>query len=72
MSIQEIEAEALRLPPEQRARLAQHLIASLDEADDTERAWTEEASRRAEQIASGDVESLPAADVFTEARRAIT
>lgn len=35
MSIHEIESQALKLPPEQRAALAQHLIASLDEANET-------------------------------------
>ena len=34
MSIQEIESQTLRLPPSQRALLAQHLIASLDEEDE--------------------------------------
>ena len=72
MSIQEIEAQALRLPPGQRAVLAQHLIASLDEADDVERAWADEAFRRSEAVQSGVARPLSAADVFAEARRAIS
>ena len=71
MSIHEIEAEALRLPCEARARLAQHLIASLDGPDDVERAWDEEAARRAAEVETGSVEAVPAADVFAEARRAL-
>ena len=72
MSIQEIESLALRLPPAQRAALARDLIASLDEADEVETAWADEAARRFEAIASGDAEPIPAADVFAEARRAIS
>ena len=69
MSIQEIEAQALRLPPSQRAALAQHLIASLDEADEVERAWADEAARRAEALGPGA--SMPAPDVFADARRVL-
>lgn len=72
MSIQEIEAQALRLPPAQRAALAQHLIASLDEADETERAWADEASRRSAATASGEATPLLSGDVFAEARRVIS
>ena len=72
MSIQEIEAQALQLPPEQRAVLVQHLIASLDEADEIERAWAEEAARRSDAVRSGAANSIPAADVFAVARRAIS
>ena len=72
MSIQEIEAQALRLPPSQRAALAQHLIASLDEADDVERAWADEAARRSDVVQSGTTQSLSAAEVFADARRALS
>ena len=72
MSLQEIESLALRLPPAQRAALAQHLIASLDEAGETEQAWADEAARRSTAVASGGVDTLPAADVFADARRAIS
>ena len=72
MSIQEIESQALQLAPSERARLAQHLIASLDEEGEIERAWTEEAVRRWETIASGEVAAIPAADVLAEARKAIS
>ena len=71
MSIQEIEAQALRLPPGERARLAQHLIASLDEADEVEQAWADEAGRRAAALAPGQTSTVPAADVLADARRAL-
>lgn len=71
MSIHEIESLALRLPPAQRALLAQHLIASLDEADEIEQAWADEAARRADAVSSGEVAPRRAADVFADARRAL-
>ncbi len=72
MSIQEIESQALRLPTSERARLAQHLIASLDEEDEIERAWADEAARRWNALASGEIKALPIAEVLAEARRAIS
>ena len=72
MSLQEIESQALRLPPDQRAALARHLIASLDGPDDTERAWADEAARRAAALDSGVAAAVPAADVLADARRALS
>lgn len=72
MSIQELEARVLRLSRDQRAALAQHLIASLEEADETEQAWAEEAARRSDALAPGETTSIPAEDVLADARRAIS
>ncbi len=72
MSTHEIESMALQLPASARARLAQHLIASLDGADDTERAWADEAARRSEDLSAGATAPVSAADVFAEARRALS
>ena len=72
MNIQEIETKALQLPPEQRAALVRHLLASLEEADEFERAWAEESARRLADLEAGKVEAIPAADVFAEARRALS
>jgi hypothetical protein len=48
--LEQLTAEALTLPPEERARLARALIASLDgdEADDADPTEAESAVRRAE------------------------
>lgn len=70
MSTHEIEARALTLPRHERARLAQSLIASLDEEDEAERAWTAEAARRDEELRSGRVSVIPASQVFADARKA--
>lgn len=68
MSVNEIEAEVLKLPSHERARLAEVLIASLDEEDQIARAWAEEAERRYEELRSGDVEAIRAEDVFARVR----
>ncbi|MGH7564389.1 MAG: addiction module protein [Gemmatimonadota bacterium] len=69
----ELLAEALELPEEARARIAQSLIASLDGDEDAdpaeiEREWLAEARRRVAEIDSGVVLTQPAAEVFRAAR----
>jgi len=66
MKREQIEAEARRLPREERARLAEALIASLDEDAELEEAWNAEIRRRVEELRSGAVTSLPAEEVFAE------
>lgn len=70
MSIDELEAEALKLAPAARARLAERLLESLETLSDEENArlWADEAQRRDEAWdASGKV-GHAADDVFREAR----
>lgn len=57
------EEEAMGLPAAQRAVLAQHLLASLDEIDEqeNERLWMEEAKRRYAAFKKGTV---PSRDAF--------
>lgn len=57
--------EALELPPEQRAALADSLLDSLDtEVDaDVEQAWREEIERRVESVRNGTAMLVPWEDV---------
>lgn len=71
--LEQLEAEALNLPPSDRARLAQRLLASLDdeEAEDpqeVERAWEEEIRRRLNAYHTGEVQTVPASEVLARAR----
>jgi putative addiction module component (TIGR02574 family) len=68
-----LEAKALKLPPEERARLAERLISSLDrQADaDSEELWIREAERRLEELESGGVTAIPAARVVEKARSSL-
>ena len=53
--------EALKLTTDERAEVAEQLIASLDEASDTdvEQAWQEEVQRRLQQIERGEMKTIP-------------
>ncbi len=70
MSIEEIEAEALKLGPKERARLAGKLLESLDELSTAEndRVWAEEAQRRDQEMESDGSSSLPGREVLRDAR----
>jgi putative addiction module component (TIGR02574 family) len=70
MDVELLEREVLKLPAEDRARLARELLESLDELQPQEldRVWLEEASRRAAQIDAGEVELVSAEEVDRKAR----
>ena len=68
----ELEAAVLSLPKDERARLAERLIASLDEDPEIEAAWAAEIRRRLDAIDRGEVDMIPAEDVLAEARRRVT
>jgi putative addiction module component (TIGR02574 family) len=63
-----IEAAALQLPEPERARLAELLLASLDEEDEIAAAWADEAQRRFEELTSGKTKGLPADEVLERIR----
>lgn len=55
-----LEDQAMGLPADLRARLAERLITSLDqEPAEAEVLWMGEAQRRAEELAAGVVEEIP-------------
>ena len=61
----QIVQQALALPPEARADLAEQLLSSLDSAEQSEidRAWAEEADRRMAAIESGEEELIDGAEI---------
>jgi putative addiction module component (TIGR02574 family) len=65
VNIQAIEQEVLHLPIEERARLAEKLLASLENLSDQEieRLWLVEAQRRAAEIDCGSVRMVSAEEV---------
>ncbi len=66
-----VEAQALELTPEERARLADRLITSLFEDQEVEEAWSVEVERRIEEVESGRAKLIPAAEAISRARAAI-
>jgi putative addiction module component (TIGR02574 family) len=62
--------QLLALPVADRARLAQLLLASIEDRDPSAAtAWDEEIDRRADALSSGAVAGIPAADVFAAVER---
>jgi len=66
-----LEAQALMLSPEERAQLADRLLASLFQDNEIEEAWAVEVERRIKKIESGRAQLIPAADAIACARAAI-
>lgn len=66
-----LEAEALKLTTAERAKLAEHLIASLDEDTEIEGAWAAEVERRIAEIEAGAVSLIPAEEAIARARAAL-
>lgn len=70
MSLEQIEAEALHLPEEERAFLAHKLLLSIDVPTEDEIAndWLVEAAQRAKDLDNGTVQPIPVEEVRIKAR----
>ena len=70
MTLEELEAEVLKLNPNSRSRLAETLLHSLEGLSDAEieRFWADEALRRDVELESGKASSKPAEEVLRDAR----
>ena len=66
-----VETEALKLSVEERARLADRLLASLSEDAEIDEAWAREVERRIAEIESGRAHLVPAAEAIARARAAL-
>jgi putative addiction module component (TIGR02574 family) len=73
MTIEQIAEEALALPSESRALLADKLVASLDTAafSRTDQAWLAEARRRRDDVRSGKVQTIPGDEALANVRRSL-
>jgi hypothetical protein len=69
MSLEKLEAEALKLDPKERARLAGKLLESLEQLSEDESAklWAEEAQRRDEEMDAHPGSSSPAEEALRDA-----
>lgn len=72
--VEDVFQMALRLPIEDRAALAERLLASLDDLDEEEldRLWGEEAERRLTAYRQGSAAARPAAEVYAHAERLLS
>jgi putative addiction module component (TIGR02574 family) len=69
MSVEQIEAEILKLPREIRARLAERLISSLDDESEIEQSWIEEAERRYRRYVDGETEAIRIDEFLSQLRQ---
>jgi len=73
ITVEQIAEEALALPSEARALLADRLVESLDPAEDgyIRQLWAKEALRRIEDVRSGSVATIPGEAAFAQVSAAI-
>lgn len=71
--VEDLSAQAKTLPAEDRARLVEELLESLDPEPESgvEAAWDREIERRVAEVESGQVILIPADEVYAEAERLI-
>lgn len=68
ISTEKLIEEALSLPTEERALIADSLLHSLNKPDtEIDAKWTEVAKRRLHQLRSGEVQPIPGDEVFARA-----
>ena len=73
MTLEQIATEALSLPTEARALLAEQLVESVDASAATSRLdelWTAEALRRLEEVRSGGASTVSGEEAAEQVRRA--
>jgi putative addiction module component (TIGR02574 family) len=73
MTMDEIEKEALALPSESRALLADRLVESLDVAavNRIDALWAAEATRRRDEVREGRVKTIPGDEALARVRRSV-
>lgn len=73
MTVEQITEQVLALSTEARAVLADRLVESLDPSDDggIQQIWAAEAIRRRDEVRSGRVATIPAAEAFARVRNSL-
>ena len=71
LTVEQIAREALALPAEARALLADRLVESLDpvEDDEIQKLWATEARRRREEVREGRINTIPGDEALSYVRR---
>jgi putative addiction module component len=73
LTVEQVAEEALALPSEARALLADRLVESLDPAEDglVRQLWVAEARRRRDDVRSGRVKTVPGDEALAQVKRAV-
>ena len=70
--VSELAEKAKALPAEQRARLAEQILVTLDpQVEGTDVAWIEEIRKRIDEIETGAVKTVPAEQAFAQVRQTL-
>lgn len=69
----DLSQRAHELPADERVKLAEELLSSLEGEPDAQldAAWDEELRKRIEEVESGAVELVPASEAFARVRRSL-
>jgi putative addiction module component (TIGR02574 family) len=72
-NLDQLTADAMKLPLRDRVQLAQRLVATLDDEIETgaEELWFAEAERRLKELGNGKVEGIDSEEAFRTAREAL-
>ena len=72
-TVEQLVEQAMILPSEARARLADLLVESLDDGElgPIDSIWAAEAKRRRDEIRAGQVESIPGEDALRRVRDSV-
>ena len=70
--VEDLEAQALSLPPEDRARLLERLIASFEPKSPAQAAWIQIAQRRRDDVRAGRAAMLPGDEALARVRARFT
>jgi hypothetical protein len=68
LTLEVLQTEVMKLSAEDRARLLDTLLDSMDQDEDTEREWEELADRRDAELESGAVEAVDGPTVLARLR----
>jgi len=70
--VNELTERAKALPTEQRARLAEQILATLDPQDeDIDAAWDHEIRKRIDEIETAAVKTVPSEQAFAQVRQSL-
>ena len=73
INLEQLTADAMKLPLRERVQLAQRLVSTIDDevVSDAEALWFAEAERRLEEVRSGKVQGINSDEAFRTAREAL-
>ncbi len=68
LPVEDLAAQALSLPPEDRAKLVERLIASFEPRSPAQTAWLTLARGRRDEVRSGKVDMIPGEEALARVR----